>query len=299
MAGSRPTTGRRCSSASEDPALSTPSPRRAGDGSGPHRAKRSLGQNFLIDPNLQRRIVDALDPGAADEVLEIGPGRGALTRHLAPRVGRLVLAELDRDLAARLREEYAGDARVKVVEGDVLDLPLEEVTDDPARLKVIGNIPYNITTPILFSLLERRPRPAVIVLMVQREVADRFVAEPGGKTYGALAVGVQSVAAVERVLNVGRQAFRPVPDVESTVVRIVPYQPPRLEPAVEGALRELTRRAFGQRRKQFQRILRDAYGLDAAGVEALEARTGLDLRQRPETVSPAQFIALAEALRGN
>jgi 16S rRNA (adenine1518-N6/adenine1519-N6)-dimethyltransferase len=276
--------------------VSPSSPPPAGDGREPHRAKRSLGQNFLVDPNLQRRIVDALDPAADDLVLEIGPGRGALTRHLADRVGTLVLAELDRDLAARLRQEYAGRAHVRVIEGDVLDLSLEDVTNDPTALKVIGNIPYNITTPIVFSLLERRPRPRTIVLMVQREVAERMAAPPGGKTYGALAVGVQSVAEVERVLNVGRQAFRPVPDVESAVVRITPHQPPRLQPREEEALRELTRRAFGQRRKQFQRILRDAYGLDAAGVAALELRTGMELSRRPETFSPAEFIALSREL---
>lgn len=275
----------------------TPSaPPPGGDSRAPHRAKRSLGQNFLIDPNLQRRIVDAIDPGPDDVVLEIGPGRGALTRHLVDRAGTLVLAELDRQLAARLREEYADRPGVRVIEGDVLDLPLEEVTPEVAELKVIGNIPYNITTPILFSLLERRPRPRMIVLMVQREVADRIVASPGGRTYGALAVGVQSVADAERVFNVSRQAFRPVPDVESTVVRITPRQPPRLSPETELRLRELTRRAFGQRRKQFQRILRDAYGLDPDAVAALGSRTGLDLRQRPETFSAEQFITLADDL---
>jgi 16S rRNA (adenine1518-N6/adenine1519-N6)-dimethyltransferase len=273
-------------------------PGRAGEGPAPHRAKRSLGQNFLIDPNIQRAIVEAIEPNPSDEVLEIGPGRGALTRYLAARVGRLILAELDRELAAKLREEYAETPAVRVIEGDFLDLTLEEVSTDPARLKVIGNIPYNITTPILFSLLERRPRPLLIVLMVQREVADRIVAAAGSKTYGALAVGVQSVAEAERVLNVSRRAFRPTPDVDSTVVRIVPHQPPRLTSETESDLRELTRRAFGQRRKQFQRIIRDGYGLDRAAVEELEHRTGMDLRQRPETFPAARFIDLANALAG-
>src|SRR5690606_27154207 len=164
-----------------------------------------------------------------------------------------------------------------VFERDVLTLPLEEVVDDVAALKVIGNIPYNITTPIIFSLLERRPRPSSIVLMVQREVAERIVATPGGKSYGALAVGVQSVAQAERVLDVGRRAFRPVPDVESAVVRLEPHQPPRLSRDDEAALRVLTRHAFGQRRKQFQRILRSAYHLDAAAIERLERETRFDL----------------------
>jgi 16S rRNA (adenine1518-N6/adenine1519-N6)-dimethyltransferase len=263
----------------------------------PHRAKRSLGQNFLIDPNLQRRIVEALDPQPDDEVLEIGPGQGALTDHLAGTVRRLVLVELDNDLAAHLEREFAGRDDVEVVHRDILQVPLESVSADPARLKVIGNIPYNITTPILFSLLERRPRPRMIVLMVQREVAERIVAAPGSKTFGALAVGVQTVARAELVLHVGRKAFRPVPDVESSVIRIRPHEPPAIDAEDESGLRTLTRIAFGQRRKQFQRILRDAYALGPDQIQTLEARVGLDLQARPETLAPAQFIELQRALR--
>ena len=263
------------------------------------RAKRSLGQNFLIDPNVQRKIVAALEPGADDEVLEIGPGVGALTKHLAGTVRRLVLVELDNDLAARLREEFAGEPSVEVINEDVLEVPLERITADPAALKVIGNIPYNITTPILFSLLERRPRPRQIVLMVQREVADRILEPEGSKTYGALAVGVRAVADASRVMNVSREAFRPVPDVMSSVVKIVPHVPPRLTVEEEGALRSLTRAAFQQRRKQFQRILRDAYRLSPEQVEALGREVGMDLQQRPETFSPARFIDLARALKAS
>lgn len=274
-----------------------PRPPRSPDPHDLPRAKKSLGQNFLIDPNLQRKIVDALEPGPDDEVLEIGPGPGALTRHLAPRVGRLVLVELDAELARRLQEEFREDPRVQVIQRDFLEVSLEEVSADPAGLKVIGNIPYNITTPILFSLLERRPRPRAIVLMVQREVADRILAEPGSKTYGALAVGVQTVAAAERVVNVPRHVFRPAPDVDSAVVRIFPFAPPPLDAEAEASVRSLTRAAFGQRRKQFQRILRDAYGLSPEQIGALESRTGFDLRDRPETFAPEKFVRLAEELK--
>lgn len=260
------------------------------------RAKRSLGQNFLIDQNIQRNIVDALDPQPTETVLEIGPGYGALTQHLLGRAQRLVLVELDNALAAQLQKRFADDPAVDVLHRDVLDLALEEVTDAPEALRVIGNIPYNITTPIVFALLERRPRPRDVLLMVQREVAERMTAAPGGKQFGALAVGVQAVAEVETVLQVGRRAFRPVPDVESAVVRITPHVPPRLEPAEEIALRNLSRVAFGRRRKQFQRTLRDAYGLDPAEVQQIEARLGTDLRQRPETFSPAEFVRLARLL---
>lgn len=261
------------------------------------RAKRALGQNFLIDQNVQRKIVAALDPQPDDEVLEIGPGVGALTRHLAGTVRRLVLVELDNDLAARLREEFAGEPSVEVINEDVLEVPLERISSDPARLKVIGNIPYNITTPILFGLLERRPRPQRIVLMVQREVADRILEPAGSKTYGALAVGVQAVADVGRVMNVSREAFRPVPDVMSSVVSIVPHDPPRLTSDDEASLRELTRAAFQQRRKQFQRILRDFYDLSVDGVAEVGQAAGMDLVQRPETFSPQKFIDLARVLR--
>jgi 16S rRNA (adenine1518-N6/adenine1519-N6)-dimethyltransferase len=146
-------------------------------------------------------------------------------------------------------------------------------------------------------MLERRPRPREIVLMVQKEVADRILADPGNKTYGALAVGVRAVADAERVLNVGRKAFRPVPDVESAVIRIVPHDPPRVEVQDERALRTLTRASFGQRRKQFQRILRDAYGLSVEQVEALGREVGMDLQSRPESFPPERFVDLARALR--
>ena len=263
----------------------------------PHRAKKSLGQNFLVDPNIQRKIVAALDPSPNDEVLEIGPGRGALTRHLAGKVGRLLLVELDDHLAAQLQLEFATDPTVEVHHENFLDIRLADLTPSAAQLKVIGNIPYNITTPILFHLLENRPRPALIVLMVQREVADRILAEPGGKTYGALAVGIQAVAAVERVLHVGRSAFRPAPDVDSTVIRLTPFRPPRLDESTEAALRTLTREAFGRRRKQLQRILRDAFSASLSDLERLSSMTSLDLQDRPETLSPEDFIQLTRALR--
>jgi len=257
-----------------------------------HRAKRSLGQNFLVDPNLQRGIVEALEPAPTDEVLEIGPGQGALTNHLAGRVARLVLVELDNELAAALHTQYAEHSGVDVVHADILSVSLDDLFTDVGRIKVIGNIPYNITTPILFSLLEHRPLPERIVLMVQKEVADRILAPAGSKAYGALSVGVRLVARVERVLNVGRNAFRPRPDVDSTVIRLRP-RADRPDPAVEAAVRTLTREAFSRRRKQLQTTLRDAFGMNAVEVDDLSRRTGLDLRRRPETLTPDQLRDLA------
>jgi 16S rRNA (adenine1518-N6/adenine1519-N6)-dimethyltransferase len=258
------------------------------------RAKKSLGQNFLVDRNLQKKIVDALGAGAEDEVLEIGPGRGALTAHLAGRVERLVLVELDDALAASLSETYRDRSDVEVVHADVMDVRLSELVSDPGRLKIVGNIPYNITTPIVFHLLER-PRPGVILLMVQREVAERILAPPGTSAYGALSVGVRSVASVERVLNVPRGAFRPVPGVDSAVVRITPLHPLPLDEDEERRLRTLTRAAFQWRRKQLQKILRDHpdLALPEDRLPAVEQGLGVELTARPETLSPQDFVRLS------
>lgn len=259
--------------------------------------KRSLGQNFLVDGNLQRRIVEILDPEPEDEILEIGPGREALTQHLEGRVGRLVLVELDDRFAAELQQKYRGRDDVEVVHDDILEVGLRDLSREVTRLRVVGNIPYNLTAPIIFKLLER-PRPAEALIMVQREVADRIVADPGGKTYGALAVGIQSVADAEMVLRVPRTAFRPRPRVDSAVVRIVPRTPPPLTSEEEERLRTLTRAAFQMRRKQFQKILRThhEYGLDHQAVERVEDRTGFDLQKRPERFSPEELIRLARIL---
>lgn len=256
------------------------------------RAKRSLGQNFLVDPNLQRKIVDAVDPGPRDVVLEIGPGEGALTEHLAERAGRVVAVELDDRLAAALEARYRDTDSVAIRHGDILDWEPGELLSH--RPKVVGNIPYNITSPLLFRVLEWRPAPERVVVMVQREVADRLRAEVGNKSYGALTVGVRAVADVEKLFDVGRQAFRPVPNVDSTVLLIRPRRE-----AADPALRSLTRAAFGMRRKQLQKILRTApgYGLDTDASRAVLRELGIDPADRPETLDPTTFVQLADALR--
>jgi len=262
------------------------------------RPKKSLGQNFLVDGNLQRKIVDALSPGPEDEVLEIGPGRGALTRHLLGRTRGLILVELDDALAADWTKDTAGMPGVQVLHRDILEVDLTRITDAVAALKVVGNIPYNITTPLLFHLL-RRPRPREILLMVQREVAERILAEAGTSAFGALSVGVRTVAEVEAVLKVPASAFRPIPDVDSMVIRVTPFQPPPLTPGEEADLRVLTRAAFQQRRKQFQSILRrhPDLGLNTEQVRRLEEETGFDLTRRPETFSPQEFVRLSRGIR--
>lgn len=260
------------------------------------RAKRSLGQNFLVDPNLQRKIVASLDLRADDTVVEIGPGQGALTGHLEGTVRRLIAVELDDDLADALSARYRDRPDVRIVHADFLEWepPAELAAAAP---KVVGNIPYNITSPILFRLMAWRPMPERVVIMVQKEVADRLRAEPGEKAYGALTVGIRAVASVEKLFDVGRQAFRPVPNVDSSVLRFRPRPPAEADLPGEG-LRALTRAAFGMRRKQLQKILRTApgYGLEPERAEAALAEVGVRPEDRPEVVDPDTFVALAAAL---
>lgn len=261
------------------------------------RPKRSLGQNFLVDENIQRRIVQEASVGPGDEVLEIGPGRGALTRHLLELEIRLVLVELDDALARDWKDRFQDDPRIRVIHGDILATDPATLSEDPERLTVVGNIPYNITAPLLFHLL-RRPRPRSALLMVQREVADRILAEPGGRQYGALTVGVRSVARVERVLQVPRTAFRPRPRVDSSVVRIVPFRPEALGREEEEGLRRLVRSCFQWRRKKLGKILRDHPDLASTGEAAARAmeREGVDPDLRPEALSPATFVGLSRRL---
>lgn len=263
-----------------------------------HRAKKFLGQNFLIDPNLQRKIVEALSLRSDDEVLEIGPGRGALTEHLVGRCRSLIMVELDRELASDLEARYGSWDGVRIIQGDVLEHHPGSLTSRVDELKVVGNIPYNITSPILFFLL-RPPRPREILVMVQREVGDRILANPGTSAYGALTVGVQSVSRVERVLRVPATAFRPKPAVDSVVLRITPIRPAPLDPPAEEALRSLTRLAFQQRRKQFQTILRNhpETALSVEQIGKVEEVTGFDLRRRPETFSSSDFSLISGLLR--
>jgi len=261
------------------------------------RPKRSLGQNFLVDPNLQRKIVDALDPAPGAEILEIGPGRGALTRHLVELGHPLILVELDDELAEELEREFGGRPDVRVVHADILEVDRGALVEEPETLSVVGNIPYNISTPILFAFLER-PRPREIVLMVQKEVGERIVAPAGTGEYGALAVGVRSVADAERLFDVSRHAFRPIPKVDSTVLKIRPLDPPPLTPEEEKDLRTLTRAAFQWRRKQLGTTLRkhDDIGLSPSQLEEVGVRTGFDLRRRPETFSPSELVELSRVL---
>ena len=260
------------------------------------RPKRALGQNFLVDPNIQRKIVRELDPQAVDVVLEVGPGHGELSQYLVGCCRRLILIEKDRDLAAGLRDRWGDRPDVDVVEGDALRLELSEFVREATAVRVVSNVPYNITSPLVFAFLRLDPAATRIVLTVQREVAERIVAPPGIKAYGALSVGVQAIAGASLAFRVGRQAFRPIPAVDSAVVRLEPR--PAAAAVDRAALRTLTRACFNRRRKQLQKTLRTAPELSFAGdVEAVLAQLSIDPAVRPEMLDPPTFVRLAAALQ--
>jgi 16S rRNA (adenine1518-N6/adenine1519-N6)-dimethyltransferase len=270
------------------------------DDAGAHRKERggfpptrkSLGQHFLTDRRILGRIADALHLTGTETVLEIGPGRGALTDLLADRAGRLIAIEYDRALAELLRERYAKRRNVLIAETDVLEANLGELAAGPYVL--IGNVPYYITTPILFHALVP-PRAERAVYLVQREVAVRLVAAPGTKEYGALTVNVAAVARAEILFRVPAGAFSPPPKVESAVVRITPRETALVSPDEERPFRTLVQNAFGMRRKQMRRVLRSIYNLDVERADDLLARAAIEGEVRPETLSPDDFARLLRA----
>jgi 16S rRNA (adenine1518-N6/adenine1519-N6)-dimethyltransferase len=255
----------------------------------PH-AKRRLGQHFLTDPRILARIADALEAGPDDTVLEIGPGNGGLTSALVERAGRVVAIEKDRALVPALQARFPA---VNVIEGDALDLDWHALVPGPFLLA--GNIPYNITSPLLDKALVP-PVPRRIVFLVQREVADRVTAGPGTSEYGALSVGLQSVARAERLFSVAAGAFQPRPKVDSAVLRLSPLA----QPLVSGAERDSFRAAvvglFSYRRKQLLRGIRELTGWDAGRASELLQQVGLSPTVRPEVLSPAEFVQLHGAL---
>lgn len=260
-----------------------------------HVARKRFGQHFLKDANVLSTIADALGEFGKQTVLEIGPGRGALTDLLVKRARRLIAIEVDRDLVGMLRTRYADRTNVEIIEADVLTIPLGETAGEPYAL--VGNVPYYITTPILFHALVR-PRPDVAVFLVQREVAERMASLPGNKVYGALSVNLQALAHVEILRHVPPGAFQPPPAVESSVVRVIPRAVPLIEAYLEERFRNFVLAAFGLRRKQLARVVRTVASLNANQAGAIIEHCGLSPDSRPETLSPENFASLVRALSG-
>lgn len=252
------------------------------------RAVKGLGQNFLIDAEVVRRIVEAAEICAGDEVLEIGAGIGTLTQGLLEAGANVTAVEIDKKLPAVLKETLAGYENFRLVEGDILKINLSELM--PRRFKVVANLPYYITTQILLTLLEKNLPVTKIVTMVQREVAERMTAAPGSKIYGALSVAVQFRSEPKIAFDVPPKSFLPPPEVTSSVVvcdvRKLPF-----EVVDEDFFFKVVRTAFAQRRKTL------ANSLATFGKEKILS-SGIDGTRRPETLSLAEFATLANFLRG-
>ena len=250
------------------------------------RPRKRFGQHFLTDRHYLRRIVEAIAPARDDAMAEIGPGTGILTDELVARVAHLHVIEIDRDLAAALRKRFPAE-RVTVHEGDALEFDFESL---PVPLRVVGNLPYNVSTPILFRIAALEERVRDCTFLLQKEVVDRMVAEPATADYGRLSVMLQYRFAMASVLDVPPGAFTPPPKVDSSVVRMAPLGPDRPRARDEGLFERLVGAAFSQRRK----TLRNAAG-GVADSTAFE-RAGIDPGRRGETLSVGEFIALCNAI---
>ena len=244
--------------------------------------KKKFGQNFLTDRNICRKIVQSAGLEKNDRVLEIGPGFGALTSAILEVVPEFVAIEKDRELAAFIRREFPS---VQLIEGDFLAINLPRLAAE-RPVKVMGNIPYSITSPIIFKLLDNRKHIVSETLMVQHEVAQRLVAKPGTKEYGILAVQLQTFCKVDYLFKVNRNVFRPQPGVDSAVVHIVPLA--TLKQRDEEGFRKFVRTAFGQRRKTLQNNLKKTYDLSNV--------SSIDLSRRAESLSIGEFSLLFEEL---
>jgi 16S rRNA (adenine1518-N6/adenine1519-N6)-dimethyltransferase len=258
-----------------------------------HRPRKRFGQNFLHDQHVINRIVDSIHPQRGDRLVEIGPGLGALTAPLLSRVDALDVVELDRDLAARLRleAEMGGDrlGELRVHEADALRFDFGALAAGQS-LRVVGNLPYNISTPLIFHLLSFHQLIRDMHFMLQKEVVERMAAEPGGKDYGRLSVMAQYRCAVTPLFGVPPGAFNPPPKVESAIVRLVPHAAAPVDVGDESGFAEIVASAFGQRRKTLRNNLKGL--LEAATIEAC----GIDPGTRAERLTLADFAALSRAL---
>jgi 16S rRNA (adenine1518-N6/adenine1519-N6)-dimethyltransferase len=249
------------------------------------RPKKRFGQHFLTDRHYLGRIVSAIAPQPGDAMVEIGPGTGLLTAQLVPSLGHLHVVEIDRELAQALRQAFPA-AQLTVHEADALEFDFASL---PSPLRVVGNLPYNVSTPILFRIAAIAERIRDCTFMLQKEVVDRMVAAAGSADYGRLSVMLQYRFAMERMLVVPPGAFTPPPKVDSAVVRMVPLGADRPRARDEALFAQLVSAAFAQRRKTLRNAARSL-----AGTESF-ARAGIDAGRRGETLSVAEFIALADA----
>ena len=258
------------------------------------RASKRLGQNFLVDANIVRGIVEAVGAKPGDRILEIGPGIGTLTQGLAESGAEVTAVELDKKLPAVLAETLAGYNNVRIVPGDILKVNIPEIMGD-GPFKVAANLPYYITTPILMALLEKHLPMSILVTMVQKEVALRMIAKPGGKAYGALSVAVQYYTKPHIAFDVPPRSFIPAPEVDSVVIVCDVREKPAVEVQDEKMFFKVVKAAFGQRRKTIANAMKGA-GFTSDTIEAAFAKSEIDSKRRGETFTLKEFAALADAI---
>ena len=264
------------------------------------RLRKSLGQHILIDGNIARKITDELDPGSDQGVIEIGPGLGALTSRLAALARRVVAVEIDRRMVSVLRAETKGMGNVSVEESNFLKVDLGDLIapyDDIDEWKVVGNLPYYITSAILMHLVEARRYFSRAVITVQEEFAGRLVAGPGSKDYSSLSIYVQYHFKPEVLFTIKPTSFHPRPDVRSAAVRLERPERKTLDVRDEGLFFQTIRAAFGQRRKTLKRSLRQIPGLTPEKIGELGRMSGVGLNNRPEDISIRQFVDLSNAIK--
>ncbi|TLX57845.1 16S rRNA (adenine(1518)-N(6)/adenine(1519)-N(6))-dimethyltransferase [Stutzerimonas nosocomialis] len=255
-----------------------------------HRARKRFGQNFLHDAGVIHRILRAIHPREGERLVEIGPGQGALTEGLLGSGAQLDVVELDLDLIPILQSKFADRTNFTLHQGDALKFDFARLGGEPGSLRIVGNLPYNISTPLIFHLLEHAHLIRDMHFMLQKEVVERLAAQPGGGDWGRLSLMVQYHCRVEHLFNVGPGAFNPAPKVDSAIVRLVPHETlphPARDPR---QLERVVREAFNQRRKTLRNTLKGL--LDADGIEA----AGVDGSLRPEQLDLAAFVRLANQL---
>lgn len=260
------------------------------------RPKKRFGQNFLTNTNAAKRIVELLDASPDDLVVEIGGGRGDLTQHLVATGANIVVIELDRDLAPALQERFVDSANLRIMQSDILRVEARSLLGSRSDMKLIGNLPYNITSPIIEWIVENRRFIPRVVIMVQREVAQRIAAIRDSKDFGALTVFVQLFYAVRREFDLKPGSFFPAPKVSSSVLTLKRLERPLVSSAGFPALRRLTAASFRWRRKQMQRILRDEYLLTAETADAILQSCQIAPTCRPEQMAVEQFVRLSQEL---
>lgn len=255
-----------------------------------HTARKRFGQNFLHDETVITRIIDCIDPQADDHLVEIGPGKGALTRHLVQKCGRLDTIELDRDLADYLSRTLQQEKHFHIHQGDALKFQLGQLTDKPRSLRIVGNLPYNISTPVIFHLLKQQGLIRDMIFMLQLEVVNRLAAGRGDKNYGRLGLMAQYYCRVEPLFNVPSAAFTPKPKVSSSIVRLIPHDQPPVTAQDAECLQDVIRTAFNQRRKTLRNSLRSLVS------EAELQRLPLDISLRPENLELADYALIANTI---